>query len=142
MADPALLYSDDLIRRILTASRVIAMVGASPKPNRPSHGVMRFLMSKGHTVYPVNPTCTGDRIHGQEVFATLADIPEQVQMVDIFRRSELAGSAVDEAIEVGAATVWMQLDVIDKEAAGRAEQAGLSVIMDRCPVIEYRRLDL
>ena len=135
-------YSDELIRQILTDSRVIAMVGASPKPDRPSHGVMRFLLSRGHSVYPVNPTCAGDTIHDQKVLSRLSDVPEPVHMVDIFRRSDQAGPAVDEAIEIGARAVWMQLGVIDRAAADRATVAGLTVIMDRCPVIEYRRLGL
>jgi predicted CoA-binding protein len=135
-------YPDDFIRDILTQSRVIAMIGASPREDRPSHGVMRFLLSKGHRVYPVNPTCTGAQIHGQVVLQTLQDVPEKIHMVDIFRRSALAGDAVDDAIKVGAKTVWMQLGVIDEEAARRAEEAGLTVVMDRCPVIEYRRLGI
>lgn len=137
-----MIYPDTLIRRILTDSRVIAMVGASPKPGRPSYGVMRFLLSKGHKVYPVNPTCAGDTIQGQNVLAGVADVPEPVDMIDIFRRSEPAGDAVDDAIAVGAKYVWMQLGVMNEAAAKRAEEAGLTVIMDRCPVIEYRRLGM
>ena len=137
-----LTYSDDFIRGILTGSPVITMVGASPRADRPSHGVMRYLLGKGHTVYPVNPTCAGDDIHGQTVLASIDDVPEPIDMVDIFRRSELAGEVVDEAIRVGAETVWMQLGVIDMAAAQRAEAAGLKIVMDRCPVIEYRRLRL
>ena len=135
-----MIYPDSLIRQILTDSQVIAMVGASPKSNRPSYGVMRYLLDKGHMVYPVNPTCAGDSIHGQSVLSSLDKVPEPIDMVDIFRRSELAGDAMDEAIRVGAKTGWMQLGVIDKGAADRATEAGLNVIMDRCPVIEYRRL--
>jgi predicted CoA-binding protein len=103
---------------------------------------MRYLLDKGHKVYPVNPTCAGADIHGQTVLANLAELPESVQMVDIFRRSALAGEAVDNAIEIGAQCVWMQLGVIDRAAADRATKAGLRVIMDRCPVIEYRRLGM
>ena len=135
-------YPDPLIRQVLTDSHVIAMVGASPKQGRPSHGVMRYLLDKGHRVYPINPTCTGNTIHGQNVLASMTDVPEPIHMVDIFRRSELAGAAVDAAIRVGARTVWMQLGVKDEAAAKRAEEAGLTVIMDRCPVIEYRRLGM
>jgi hypothetical protein len=135
-------YSDDLIRRVLTESRVIAMIGASPRPDRPSHGVMRFLLDRGHTVYPVNPTCAGGTIHGHTVLGHLETLAGSVDMVDIFRRSAFAGAAVDEAIAIGAKTVWMQLGVIDEDAAARAERAGLTVIMDRCPVIEYRRLGM
>lgn len=135
-------YPDTLIRQILTESHVIAMIGASPKENRPSHGVMRYLLGKGHIVYPINPICAGDTIHGHKVLASVSEVPEPIQMVDIFRRSELAGEAVDDAIGVGARSVWLQLGVIDEAAAQRAEEAGLTVIMDRCPVIEYRRLGM
>ena len=135
-------YPDDLIRDILTTSPVITLVGASPRPDRPSHGVMRYLMDKGHRVYPINPTCVGEEIHGQKVLASVDDVPEPVDMVDIFRRSELAGDAVDDAIRIGAKTGWLQLGVIDEAAAGRAQEAGLKVVMDRCPVIEYRRLGM
>ena len=137
-----LIYSDDFIRGILTDSPVIALVGASPRADRPSHGVMRYLLGKGHTVYPINPTCAGDHIHGQTVLASLDHVPEPIDMVDIFRRSDLAGAVVDEAIRAGAGTVWMQLGVIDRAAAQRAEAAGLKIVMDRCSVIEYRRLGL
>lgn len=133
-------YPDSLIRHVLETSRIIAMVGASPRPDRPSHGVMRFLQAKGHKVYPVNPVCAGTIINGETVLADVADVPEPIHMVDIFRRSDRAGRAVDAAIRVGARVVWMQLGVIDAAAERRAEAAGLIVIMDRCPVIEYRRL--
>lgn len=135
-------YPDELIRGILNNSKVIAMVGASPRTERPSHGVMRYLLAQGHVVYPINPTCAGEKIHGQTVLATLDQVPEPIHMVDIFRRSSLAGAVVDDAIRVGAQAVWMQLDVIDEAAAKRAEGAGLTVVMDRCPVIEYRRLGM
>lgn len=132
--------SDESIRRVLDTSRVVAMVGASPRPDRPSFGVMRVLQQKGHKVYPVNPTATGKTIHGETVLADLSDVPEPIDMVDIFRRADQAGEAVDAAIRAGAKTVWMQLGVIDEAAAKRAEDAGLTVVMDRCPAIEYRRL--
>lgn len=135
-------YSDELIRRVLTESRVIAIIGASPKPDRASYRVMRFLLDHGHTVHPVNPTCAGGTIHGQTVLGHLETLTGSIDMVDIFRRSELAGEAVDEAIAIGAKVVWMQLGVIDEDAAARAEGAGLTVIMDRCPIIEYRRLGM
>lgn len=118
------------------------MIGASPKPARPSNRVMRYLIDKGHTVYPINPTCAGDKIHGQKVLTSVTEVPEPIHMVDIFRRSKLAGNAVNDAIAVGASTIWMQLGVMDETAAKRAEEAGLTVIMDRCPVIEYRRLGM
>ena len=135
-------YPDDLIRRVLNDSRVIAMVGASPDPARPSNSVLRFLIGHGHTVYPVNPTCAGRAIHGRTVLADLDSVPEPVDMVDIFRRSEAAGVVVDDAIRIGAKVAWMQLGVIDEAAALRGEAAGLTVIMDRCPAIEYRRLGM
>jgi predicted CoA-binding protein len=134
-------YDDSLIRAALAESRVVAMVGASPRPDRASYRVMKFMQDRGHRVYPVNPVCTGETIHGETVLAALSDVPEAIDMVDVFRRSSEAGPVVDDAIAAGARTVWMQLDVIDEDAAARAEHAGLRVIMDRCPVIEYRRLD-
>ncbi|MBM3487461.1 MAG: CoA-binding protein [Alphaproteobacteria bacterium] len=135
-------YSDDEIRAALEKARIIAMVGASKRPARPSHGVMRFLQERGHRVIPVNPGYAGETIHGERVYARLAEVPEAIDMVDIFRRSAEAGAAVDAAIARGARIVWMQLDVVDEAAASRARAAGLTVIMDRCPVIEYRRLGL
>ena len=135
-------YPDELIERVLTESRTIALVGASPRADRASFGVMRFLQSRGHKVYPVNPIEAGNTINGETVLASLDDLPAPVDMVDIFRRSSQAGEVVDDAIRIGARTVWMQLNVIDDDAAHRAEQEGLTVIMDRCPVIEYRRLGI
>lgn len=137
-----LTYSDELIARVLTESRTIALIGASARPERASHRVMRFLQTRGHKVYPVNPREAGNTINGETVLASLDEVPAPVDMVDIFRRSSEAGDAVDNAIRIAAKTVWLQLDVIDEDAARRAEQAGLTVIMDRCPVIEYRRLGL
>ncbi|MBT8198649.1 MAG: CoA-binding protein [Acidimicrobiia bacterium] len=125
---------------VLRDYRVWAVVGASPNPMRPSHGVAGFLKDAGYRMIPVNPTLPeGSRIHDEPVYADLASIPETVDVVDIFRRSELAGAHVDEAIAVGARAVWMQLGVIDEAAAQRAEAAGLDVVMDRCPKIEYPR---
>jgi predicted CoA-binding protein len=137
-------YPDSYLRGILEATRTIAVVGASPRPNRPSHGVMRFLQHRGYRVIPVNPFAAGQDILGERVHARLADIPMDqigpVDMVDIFRRSAMAGEAVDEAIAIGAKFVWMQLDVRDDAAAARAEARGLKVVMDRCPAIEIPRL--
>jgi uncharacterized protein len=114
------------------------VVGCSPNPERDSHRIAKLLQARGHRVIPVNP---GHRsILGETCYASLRDIPEQVDMVDIFRRSEQVAPIVDEAIEVGAKIVWMQLGVIDERAAATAQDAGLTVVMDRCPAIEYRRL--
>ena len=133
-------YSDDYLRGILQSVRTVAIVGASPKSDRPSHGVMRFLQRSGYRAIPVNPTAAGETINGERCRATLAEIGEPIDMVDIFRRSELAGAVVDEAIAIGAKVVWMQLGVRDDEAAVRAEKAGLKVVMNRCPAIERPRL--
>ncbi|MDZ4734984.1 MAG: CoA-binding protein [Rhodospirillaceae bacterium] len=133
-------YSDDYIRAILTSLRTIAVVGASPKPNRASHRVMAFLQRAGYRAIPVNPTAAGTIINGEACRASLADIGEPIDMVDVFRRSEFAGAVVDEAIAIRARVVWMQLGVRDDEAAARAEAAGLKVVMNRCPAIEHPRL--
>ena len=134
--------TDQLIRDILTGSRVIAMVGASPDPERDSNHVLTFLLERGYHVIPVNPTCAGSEIAGQRVVASLAEIGEPVDIVVIFRRSEAAGAVVDEAVGIGAKTVWMQLGVINEAAAERARRAGLRVVMDRCPRIEMPRLGI
>jgi predicted CoA-binding protein len=134
-------YPDALLERIFAETRTIAVVGASPKPERPSHGVMRFLQARGYRCIPVNPGQAGGKINGETVYARLADIPFKVDMVDIFRRSEEAGGVVDQAIAIGARTAWMQLGVRDDDAAARGEKAGLTVIMNRCPAIELPRLE-
>ncbi len=137
-------YNDDHLKGILRRVRTIAMVGASANWVRPSSFAMKYLQGKGFRVIPVNPGRAGGEILGETVYATLREIPGPVDMVDIFRASEAAGAIVDEAIEVapekGIEVVWMQLGVRDDEAAGRAEAAGLTVIMNRCPKIEYGRL--
>jgi hypothetical protein len=135
-------YPDTYLRDILTSVKTIAVVGASPRPHRPSHGVMRFLQRYGYRAIPVNPFAAGSTIHGERVYASLAEIPDEVDMVDVFRRSDAAGGAVDEAIAAGAKIVWMQLGVRDDDAAARAEAKGLRVVMDRCPAIEIPRLGL
>ena len=133
--------SDETIRDILTGTRRIAVVGASDKAWRPSHGVFGFLLAHGYDATPVNPTLAGRTIHGRTVLANLAEAMP-LDMVDIFRNSANAGAAVDEAIRLGAKMVWMQLGVVDQAAADRARTAGITVVMDRCPVIEVRRLGL
>lgn len=136
------LTSDDDIRDLLASARTIAMVGASDRPDRPSNRVMQFLQDQGYRVIPVNPQITGEHVHGEYVWRELAQIGEPIDIVDIFRRSEAAGEAVDQAIAVGAKAVWMQIGVINEEAARRAEVAGLKVVMDRCPKIEIPRLGI
>jgi predicted CoA-binding protein len=134
---------DDALRGILTSVRRIAVVGWSPKPDRPSHGVAAFLKRRGYEVVAVNPGQTGQAALGGVVRASLAEVVRldgRVDMVDIFRRSEAAGDVVDQAIAVGAKGVWMQLGVIDAAAAARAEAAGLWAVMNRCPAIEIPRL--
>ena len=137
-----MLRDDEQIARLLTTARTIAMVGASDRPDRPSNGVMKFLQGHGYKVFPVNPTITGEQVHGEYVWRELAQIGEPIDIVDIFRRAEAAGDAVDDAIAVGAKAVWLQLGVINPEAAERAEAAGLEVVMDRCPKIEIVRLGI
>jgi hypothetical protein len=132
---------DEFIREILTSVRTIALVGASDNPARDSYDVMGFLMARGYTVFPVNPTLSG-QIQGRDVYASVADVPKPIDMVDVFRRSEAAGEACDEAVAAGAKVVWMQLDVINEAGKQRAEAAGLKVVMDRCPMIETRRLGI
>ncbi|MBY0333677.1 MAG: CoA-binding protein [Acetobacteraceae bacterium] len=133
---------DATIRDILLATRRIAVVGASDRPDRPSHGVARFLVDHGYAVTPVNPGIAGRALHGSTVVAALSDAGPDFDMVDVFRRSEDAGAVVDEAIRLGARTVWLQLGVIDDSAGERARAAGLRFVQDRCPVIEWRRLGL
>jgi uncharacterized protein len=136
------LTSDQDIAALLVETRTIALVGASDRPDRPSYGVMRFLQEHGYRVFPVNPQITGEHVHGEYVWRELAQIGEAIDMVDIFRRPTEAGRAVDDAIAAGAKAVWMQLGVINEEAAARAEAAGLKVVMDRCPAIDIPRLGL
>ena len=136
------LTRDEDIAELLANARTIAMVGASDRPDRPSHGVMKFLQDWGYRVIPVNPQITGEHVHGEFVWRELAQIGVPIDIVDIFRRPEAAGDAVDQAIFVGAKAVWMQIGVINEEAAARAEAAGLTVVMDRCPKIEIPRLGI
>lgn len=133
--------NDTEIRDILTSVKTIALVGWSPKPDRPSHRVAEFLKRKGYRVIPVNPGQAGQEALGETVVASLAEAGP-VDMVEIFRRSEEAGAVADEAVRVGAKVVWMQLGVVDEAAASRARAAGLRVVMNRCPAIEIPRLGL
>ncbi|MGH7031614.1 MAG: CoA-binding protein [Stellaceae bacterium] len=135
-------YSDAYLRDLLEGARTIAVVGASPRPERPSHRVMAYLQQHGYRAIPVNPNAAGQTILGETCCAALAEVPEQVDMVDVFRRSEFAGEAVDAAIAKGAKFVWMQLGVRDAAAAVRAEARGIKVVMNRCPAIEIPRLGL
>ncbi|MFV0512933.1 MAG: CoA-binding protein [Jhaorihella sp.] len=135
-------YSDELLKSVLTRTRVIAMVGVSMNPVRPSYYVARYLGLKGYTVIPVNPGHAGERLLGQTVRASLAAIGEAVDMVDIFRRSEAVPAIVDEALAAfpDLQTIWMQIGVKHPHAAATAETRGVTVIQDRCPKIEYQRL--
>jgi predicted CoA-binding protein len=132
----------ETIRSLLEGAETWAVVGCSPDPRRDSHRIAGLLQSRGKRVIPVNPAVAGDEIHGERAYASLHDLPADVDIdvVDIFRRSDAAGAHVDEAIAIGAGAVWMQLGVIDRAAAARALEAGLLVVMDRCPAIEWRRL--
>jgi len=140
-----LTYSDAQLRAILGRVRTIAMVGASPNWNRPSYFVMKYLLEKGYGVVPVNPRAAGQEILGVPCVAALAEVPGPIDMVDIFRAGEAAGAIVDEAIALqkakGIAVVWMQIGVRNDAAAARAEAAGIEVVMDHCPKIEYGRLN-
>ena len=135
---------DPTLRDLLTRVRTIALVGWSPKPDRPSHRVAAYLKARGYRVIPVNPGQAGTMALGEVVRASLAEISDPVDMVDIFRRSEEAGSVVDEALASlpGLQAVWLQLGVIDAAAAARAEAAGVMAVMDRCPAIEIPRLGM
>lgn len=133
---------DKMIRKILENAKTIALVGASPRPHRASHQVMGYLLAKGYHVIPVNPLEAGASILGQPVRASLSEIDEPIDMVDIFRNSVDAGDAVDDAIAAHARSIWMQLGVVNEPAAERAQAAGLDVVMDRCPAIEIPRLAL
>jgi uncharacterized protein len=134
-------YADAYLRGILNSVRTIAMVGASEHWNRPSFFAMKYLQGKGFRVIPVNPQAKGEEILGEKVYRDLAEIPDKVDMVDIFRRADAVPAIVDQAIATGAKVVWMQLGVRHDEAAAKAETAGLKVVMNRCPKIEYSRLN-
>ena len=133
-------YDDDYLRDILRGVRTIAMVGASEHWNRPSYFAMKYLQDKGYRVIPVNPQAKGEEILGEKVRNDLSEVPEKIDMVDIFRRSDAVPPIVDQAIAKGAKVVWMQLGVRNDAAAAKAEAAGLRVVMNRCPKIEWSRL--
>ena len=137
-------YTDDYIKSILRSTKVIAMVGASGNEMRPSFFAMKYLLAKGFVIHPINPGMAGKEILGQKVYASLKDVPAPVDMVDIFRTPDVAPAIVREALEekdrLGIKTIWMQLGVVSEEAAKLAADAGLNVVMDRCPKIEYGRM--
>jgi uncharacterized protein len=136
------LHHDDDIRDLLAGARTIALVGASDRPERASNQVMAELQAHGYRVIPVNPAITGEHVHGEFVFRDLDQLGDPIDIVDIFRNSDAAGEAVDQAISIGAKAVWMQIGVVNEPAAARAEAAGLKVVMDRCPKIELARLGI
>jgi predicted CoA-binding protein len=126
------------VRDILEKSKVIAVVGLSPKPERDSHEVAKYLQDQGYRIVPVNPRA--DTILGEKSYPDLASIPEKVDVVDIFRRSDDVPPVVDQAIDIGAKAVWMQLGIVNEDAAAKAREAGLGVVMDRCMLVEHRNL--
>lgn len=133
--------SPDQLRQILESVRTIALVGASEKPHRDSHSVMAFLQGRGYRVIPVNPRLAGGTLLGETVYPTISSIPGHIDMVDLFLASHRVGAVVDEAIRRrNVDVIWMQIGVIDEEAAQRAESAGMKVVMDRCPKQEIPRL--
>ena len=136
------LSRDEDIADLLRNARTIALVGASDRPDRASYGVMKFLQDHGYRVFPINPRITGEHVHGEFVWRELGQIGEPIDIVDIFMKSDSVGPIVDDAIAVGAKAVWMQLGVIDDAAAAKAVAAGLKVVMDHCPKIEFARLGL
>jgi len=137
-------YTDDYIKSILRSTKAIAMVGASGNEMRPSYFAMKYLLAKGFVIHPINPGMAGKDILGQKVYASLKDVPAPVDMVDIFRAADAAPEIVRDALtekdRLGIKTIWMQLGVISEEAAKLASDAGLNVVMDRCPKIEYGRM--
>ena len=134
--------NDQTIRDVLTRTQRIALVGASDRPERPSYGVMKYLLDQGYDVIPVSPKLAGKTVLGKQGYASLADVPGGIDMVDVFRNSEAAWGVAQEAIAVGAKTLWLQLGVINEQAAVLAQDAGMTVIMDRCPKIEIPRLGI
>lgn len=126
------------VEKILERSKTVAVVGLSPRPHRDSHEVARYLQDQGYRIIPVNPRA--EEVLGEKCYPSLRSVPDKVDVVDIFRRSEDVPPIVDEAIDIGASAVWMQLGIVNEEAAAKAEDAGLSVVMDRCILVEHKRL--
>jgi uncharacterized protein len=137
-------YPDAYVRGILSSTKTIALVGASANPARPSYGVMQFLLKRGFNVTPINPGLSGQDLQGQKVYASLLDVPRAIDMVDVFRANDAVPALVDEILRLPTLpkVLWMQLGVFDAAAAARAEEKGISVVMNRCPVIEMHRLDM
>ncbi|HUZ67642.1 MAG TPA: CoA-binding protein [Beijerinckiaceae bacterium] len=137
-------YPDELIRSILQSTKTIALVGASANAARPSYGVLEYLIGKGYRLFPVNPGLAGKDLCGARVYARLSDIPERINMVDVFRNSEAAAETVDEALALPQLpkVIWMQLGVRNETAAARARARGVTIIQNRCPKIEYSRLSI
>jgi len=137
-------YADEYIHGILSTTKTIALVGASANAARPSYGVMQFLLQRGFAVTPINPGLSGQEIRGQKVYATLADVPHRIDMVDVFRASDAVPALVDEILALPQLpkVLWLQLNVFHAESAAKAEAHGIKVVMNRCPVIEMHRLDM
>jgi predicted CoA-binding protein len=137
-------YSDAYVRGILSSTKTIALVGASANPARPSYGVLQFFLQRGFNVTPINPGLAGQDLQGQKVYASLQDVPHAIDMVDVFRASAAVSALVDEILQLRQLpkVLWMQLGVFDTEAAAKAEEKGIIVMMNRCPVIEMHRLHM
>jgi predicted CoA-binding protein len=135
------LYPPDYLKALLDGAPVIGMVGASPEPWRPSFGIMRYLQRAGYRVIPVNPTHMGTQLHGEQVVSSLTEADAPVDLVNVFRRSDAIGAVVEDAIRANAPAIWLQLGIRNDEAAQRAEEAGMAVVMNRCISVEHARLN-
>ena len=134
------LYPPDYLKALLDGARVIGMVGASPEPWRPSFGIMRYLQRAGYRIVPVNPFLVGHSVHGEAFYASLRDLPDAADLVNVFRRPDAVGEVVEDAIAAGAPAIWLQLGVRNDAACARAEAAGITVVMNRCISVEPARL--